>query len=403
VDEVAAVILSAGLEAASAYGGLVARAIENGQQLEVISEVGDTKASALAAARLRVPGNVVEGRLRVSFDAHTPLCDAMRSRSAMWLQSPGEIRALYPEHASFFEEAGYGAVVVLPLVSRGDLIGGLRLSFSEARTFDAVDRAFLTAFALQCALALDRAQLYEEALAARDLAEHATGLRDEFLDIVAHDLANPLSAIGLWAALVLESALAGAEGEKVKKGASHVQKAVRRMAALLRDLGDVASIDSGHLRIVKQDGNAEAIVTEVVAAYAPLCVEKELSLSGKAPALRIPCDPDRVQQVLGNLVGNALKFTPSGGKITIEAVPLGGEVRFSVADTGPGISEEAREHIFERYWRGKERDLTKGVGLGLFIAKSIIDSHVGKIWVESTVGRGSTFCFTLPIAPATTT
>ncbi len=138
----------------------------------------------------------------------------------------------------------------------------------------------------------------------------------------------------------------------------------------------------------------------VLEAYAPLCVEKGLSIAGTAPALGIPCDRNRVGQVLGNLVANAIKFTPNGGAIAIEAVSLESEVRFSVTDTGPGIPEEARAHVFERYWRGEERDYTKGVGLGLFISKDIIASHGGKIWVESTVGRGSTFYFTLPLAPS---
>ena len=156
------------------------------------------------------------------------------------------------------------------------------------------------------------------------------------------------------------------------------------MAVLLQDLGDVASIDAGQLRIRMQERSAETIVTDLVEAFTPLCAEKGVSLVGRAPALRLTCDPNRAQQVLGNLVANALKFTPRGGTITIEAAPSGGEVRFSVTDTGSGISPEACEHVFERYWRGKERDLTKGVGLGLFIAKSIVDAHGGKIWVEST-------------------
>jgi signal transduction histidine kinase len=106
-----------------------------------------------------------------------------------------------------------------------------------------------------------------------------------------------------------------------------------------------------------------------------------------------------VQQLLGNLVGNAIKFTPRGGKVTVDAVRSGAEVQFSVADTGPGIPAEVSEHVFERYWRGRERDYTKGVGLGLFISKGIVDAHGGRIWLESVLGRGTTFYFTLPLAP----
>ncbi len=374
--EVADVILSAGLAATAAKAGLVTRVTNDGSRLEILREVGVANTSLYATTHL--PTNVVDGRTRFSLDSHNPLADAARSRSPTWLQNKGELHAQYPEHVAFFEKAGYRATVALPLISRDELIGALRLSFSDERTFEAEDRVFLAAFAQQCALALDRAQLLEEATTARKLAERATRMRDEFLSIVAHDLGHPMNTIGLSAALILEAPLVGPEGEQVRKGAAVIQKAVQRMALLLRDLGDVASIDSGRLNIEHLEGSAETIVADVVEAYAPLCMEKRLSISGKAPAIRISCDPNRVGQVLGNLVANAIKFTPQGGTIAIEAVPLEGEVRFSVADTGHGIPEEGREKVFERYWRGKERDYTKGVGLGLFISKGIIASHGGK-------------------------
>ncbi|MEO6775520.1 MAG: GAF domain-containing sensor histidine kinase [Kofleriaceae bacterium] len=396
--EVADVILSTGLAATGAQFGIVTRATDDRHRLEILREVGVANTSMYATSHL--PTDIVDGRTRFSIDSHNPLADAARSRSATWLQNKGELQAQYPEHVSFFEEAGYRAVVALPLISRNELIGALRLSFSDERTFEAEERVFLTAFAQQCALALDRAQLLEEALSARELAERATRMRDEFLSIVVHDLGNPINTIGIWAELVLDAPLAGPEGEKVRKGAVVIQKAVGRISLLLHDLGDVVSIDSGRLSIEHLEGNAETIIADIIEAYAPLCVEKGLSITGKAPALRIPCDPNRVGQVLGNLVANAIKFTPNGGTIAIEAVRLEREVRFAVADTGHGIPDEAREHVFERYWRGKDRDRTKGVGLGLFISKGIIASHGGKLWVESTVGRGSTFYFTLPVAPA---
>jgi signal transduction histidine kinase len=397
-SEVADVILSAGLSASGAQAGFVTRATEHTRWLEILGEVGIANTSLYARSHL--PTHVVHGRTRFSIDAHNPVADAARSRTATWLQNKAELQMQYPEHVAFFEKAGYRAIVALPLISRGELIGALRLSFSEERALDAEDRAFLTAFAQQCALALDRAQLREEAIAARELAERATSRRDEFLSIVAHDLGNPMSTISLWAAIVLRAPLAGPDGETIRTGAAVIQKAVRRMGLLLHDLGDVASIDSGRLKIERLEGSAETIVADVLEAYAPLCVEKGLSITGKASVLRLSCDRDRVGQVLGNLVANAIKFTPNGGTIAIEAVPLEREVRFSVADTGHGIPEEAREHVFERYWRGKDSDYTSGLGLGLFISKGIIASHGGRIWVESTAGRGSTFYFTLPAALA---
>ncbi|HEX7600458.1 MAG TPA: PAS domain S-box protein, partial [Polyangiaceae bacterium] len=392
-DDVAAFILSTAFEVVGAHAGLVARTVEDGRELEIVREGRNKYASKFGSST-----QVGAGRLRFSIDVHAPLSDAMRSGSAVWLQSPAEIRALYPADAPVFEEAGQRAVVCLPLVSRDAIIGGLRLSFSEERTFDAEDRAFLATFASQCALALDRAELYEEAVAARDLAEHASMMRDEFLAIVAHDLGNPLNIIGLWARLLSGDAPSGAQGDKEREGTGKIVATVGTMAALVHDLGDVAAMDAGRLRIQKKDQDVKTLVAQTVDVMAPLCLEKKISLTGKAPALPLPCDPGRVQQVLGNLIGNALKFTPEGGTITVEAVPSVGEMRFCVVDNGPGIAEEARAHVFERYWRGKGSDLSRGLGLGLFISRKIVEAHGGKIWVESADGGGSRFCFTIPLA-----
>jgi signal transduction histidine kinase len=116
--------------------------------------------------------------------------------------------------------------------------------------------------------------------------------------------------------------------------------------------------------------------------------------------LPLVCDARRLGQALGNLVANAIKFTPPGGKVTVGAAPSGPEIRFSVTDTGPGNSEAGRAHVFERYWRGRQRDLTKGLGLGLFIAKGIVLAHGGTIQVASVLGKGSTFSFSIPTSPS---
>jgi signal transduction histidine kinase len=215
-------------------------------------------------------------------------------------------------------------------------------------------------------------------------------------------LFRSLNAIGLWASIVMKAAPAGAEGESTRHGASKINDGVRRMNALLHDLLDVASIDAGHLRIVTLERDAAAIVNDAIHLLAPLAAEKGLRIVIDTPdagaGQRVSCDMDRIQQVLGNLIGNAIKFTPRDGAITVRIEPGEQDVRFSVADTGPGIPADACAHVFDRFWRGNQRDLTKGVGLGLFIARGIVEAHGGKLWVARPLGHGATFHFTLPLA-----
>jgi PAS domain S-box-containing protein len=400
VGSVVAEIIRSCVEAVGATGGLVAQMVEDGRALEMVGETGRTpeqverSVPSMEAAGFRVHG--ASGGRRCSIDACNPLADAARTREGIWLEDLAEIHLHYPGLASLFGDTPWRSVVVLPLVSRDNVLGVLRLGFAEARSFDDEERAFLRSLAEQCALAFDRATLYEEAVDARDRAERAAMMRDEFLSVVAHDLGNPMNAIGLWARSLLDRAPAGAEGDTAREGATRIQESVRGMALLLQDLEDVASIDAGHLRLRMQERDAATIVNAVVEGFRPLCVEKGVSIEARATSVRLACDPNRAEQALGNLVANAIKFTPAGGAIVVEAAPSGDRVRFTVSDTGPGIATEDRDRVFERRWRSRDGDHTRGVGLGLFIAKSLVEAHGGAIGVDSAIGRGSTFFFTLP-------
>ena len=142
------------------------------------------------------------------------------------------------------------------------------------------------------------------------------------------------------------------------------------------------------------------MVAEVLETLEPLAVAKSLRLlSELAPGLAIRCDHDRVIQLFSNLIGNAIKFTPEGGVITVRAVPEGEVVRFSVVDTGPGISADELPHVFDRYYQAQRKN-RDGIGLGLSIARGIVEAHGGRIWVEAEEGKGSTFSFTLPLGPS---
>jgi signal transduction histidine kinase len=227
-------------------------------------------------------------------------------------------------------------------------------------------------------------------------AEETIDAREQVLKIVSHDLRNPLHTISMCASLLLDLPLGPQEqGPHLQR----IKRAGERMNRLVQDLLDVAKLEAGRVGIDARELQVAPLVREAHEMLAPLAAEKSIRLdytvSEALPA--VTADGGRVLQVLSNLVGNAVKFTPKGGRIVIRADPAPGGVRFSVADTGPGIPQEQLGKLFGRFWQGNPAD-RRGIGLGLSIAKGIVDAHGGRIWVESRVGEGTTFYFTLGTA-----
>ena len=180
-----------------------------------------------------------------------------------------------------------------------------------------------------------------------------------------------------------------------------IRRAGERMNRLIQDLLDVKRIENGRLMVEPRSVPALPLLIEAVEMLRPLAAASSWSsCSTRCEELpHVNADPHRVQQVLSNLIGNAIKFTPRGGRITMRGERLANEVRLAVTDTGPGIPAEQLPHVFGQYWQGSRAD-RRGIGLGLAIAKGIVEGHDGRIWVESTVGEGSSFYFTLPVAEA---
>jgi signal transduction histidine kinase len=178
-----------------------------------------------------------------------------------------------------------------------------------------------------------------------------------------------------------------------------IARSAERMKRLISDLLDMASIDAGALAVHWQTHCAQALLLEVVEMLQPLASDKSIRIdvSDTPRELNVWADKERLLQVLSNLIGNAVKFTREGGNITLRAESTAELVCFSVSDTGQGISPEQMPHLFDRYWQAK-KDGRMGIGLGLSIAKGIVEAHGGSIWAESTLGKGTTFHFTLPRA-----
>src|SRR5688572_28957342 len=248
-------------------------------------------------------------------------------------------------------------------------------------------------------LPLEREATDRYLLTERARADDALANRDDLLGMVSHDLRNLLSGIVVNAALIAEGAPGTDEGTATVAATARIQRYAARMNRLIGDLVDVASIDAGRLAVVPAPGDVTVLIAEAVAAFSPTAFEHGISLEHDADEAPLPADfdHDRMLQVLANLLGNAVKFTPRGGRIVVTAEREGGALALSVRDTGPGIPGEELARVFERFWQGNVED-RRGMGLGLYISRLLVEAHGGRIWAESTPGQGSTFHVRLPAA-----
>ena len=231
----------------------------------------------------------------------------------------------------------------------------------------------------------------------REEAQRAVRARDDLLAVASHDLKNLLGAILLHSS-VIQAAPPSAPADigRVRKQIDAIGRAAERMEHLLRDLLDLASIDAGKLRLDPRRQDAVTIVREAVELQGPLAASKKVELAAVLPAeLPLHADRERLLQVLLNLIGNSVKYTPPGGHVVVVGDLQGDRVRIRVRDDGPGIGDAEMPHLFDRWFQGQSGD-RRGKGLGLFIARSIVEAHGGEIGVETKAGVGSTFFFLLP-------
>ena len=228
-------------------------------------------------------------------------------------------------------------------------------------------------------------------------AEAAARAREDMLAMVSHDLRNPLGVIAM-AAEQLTSDLPASD-QRLRPLVERMSRAAQSMDELISNLLDAASIEAGSFEVQSQELPLEQVLNEGAEAIRPLASRKAIALEVRCaePTLRVRCDPHRITQVLGNLLGNALKFSPEGSQVVVEASRAAEYAHIAVHDRGPGIAAEHLELVFDRYWTGK-RSGRAGTGLGLFIARGIINAHSGRLWAKSKQGESSTFCFTLPLA-----
>ena len=295
-----------------------------------------------------------------------------------------ESAAQGPEHLQALRAVNPTSVMAVPLLRHGRLLGIIAfVSSTESRRYGRSDLRLAEALAERAAIAIENARLYRDSV-------HDTQLRDQVLGVVAHDLRNPLSTI-----LMQTSALrrqGPAIERRSQKPLEVVHRGATRMNRLIQDLLDVARMEAGQLTIERARLSVGELIAEAVEMQRPLASSSSLEL-------RIDVDPavaevwgdrNRLLQVFENLMGNAIKFTQAGGRITAGATSRDDEVVFWVADTGCGIPSEHLPHVFDRFWQAT-RAGRQGAGLGLPIARGIVEAHGGRIWVESTAGSGRYF------------
>ena len=295
-------------------------------------------------------------------------------------------------------------LVFIPMVMVAAWLGGLGPGVVSAVLFTAALGTFwmdatreplgaaVVELALFLAVGVALSAMVESLHRARARAEASVRSRERVMEIVAHDLGNPLGAIGMSAEALAHRPIEAEDRRHVDR----ILRAVTRIGALIRDLVDVTGIEHETLAVTCTRQAVEPIVRETAEAFLPKAEQRHIALAVDAPPAdwTILADRARIVQLLGNLIGNALKFTPEGGRVALRVSAQKQAVRFEVADSGPGIAPENVPHVFEQYWKGD----SQGTGLGLFIARSIAEAHQGEIGVTTAPGQGATFFFTLPRA-----
>ena len=330
-------------------------------------------------------------------DSPSPIIDAIRRNRREivervdddWLEGADD-----PSLVPHWRPLGARSLVIVPLHVGGQALGALTLVRTSDAPIDAERKSLIDKYALAAASALENARLY-------DAARQANRARDDMLGIVSHDMRNPISAIAMCARVLAENPPADDAARNALLVT--IRESTEWVNRLIDDLLDVANIERGRLSLNLSTHEPSQLALQALHMFDVEAKENGIALEARLPT-NLPlaaADGARVVQVLANLLRNAIKFTPRDGHVEVAIESHDSSLVFSVADTGPGIAAENQMKVFDRYWQASDGARTRSAGLGLSIAKGIVEAHGGRIWVDSELGRGSTFAFTIPRAPST--
>jgi PAS domain S-box-containing protein len=361
---------------------------------------GDAKALHRVASMHRDPARDLilrEMEQRgLDWDAPSAVIDMLRTGEPLLLPEVSDVwLEAHSESAEELEATrtlGLRSLLIVPLLAREAVFGAMAMGRGDGRRpFDSGDLDLARAIGYRAALAIDNALHYSA-------ERRATTARDELLAIVSHDLRNPAAAIAMCA-----QALTGGQAASDAERASllgTIAESAEWMRRLMQDLVDVASIEAGRLSVLPERQPVEPIILAAIEMFTARARQEAKTVRSEIPGSLpwVEADRSRIMQVLANLLDNALKFSPEGSRIVVSVLARKDELEFTVLDAGPGIPPDHLPHLFDRFWHARVDNFSHGSGLGLAIARGIVTAHGGKIWVDTTVGVGSAFHFTLPIA-----
>ena len=349
-------------------------------------EEGAARCAAIAAATPELQALMRAERARhpIALSSADPVAAALTKGVAHFEPAPGAPGGRVP-FAS-------GSLIVLPLIARGQRLGAMSfLTAGSRRSYTESDFAVAQELTHRAGIALDNARLY------RDVQE-ASRLKDEFLGIVSHELRTPLNAVLGWSQVLRR---APADPEQTRRAALAIERNAQAQARLVEDLLDTSRVISGKIRLAPSAVDVQALVRGAVESFRPVARAAGLEIAAAVPedAGRIKADAARLQQVLGNLLSNSVKFTSAGGRIDIAVRRSAATIQIRVSDTGAGITPQFLPHVFDRF-RQADSTTTRahgGLGIGLAIARHLVELHGGTIGAESGgPGQGATFTVVLP-------
>ena len=351
-----------------------------------VAHVDASRAQQLQTLRDEAPVN-----LRGSH----PVAEVIRTGKALVIPdsqtTEPRLAAMLREAGPIFSAGPPASAIVLPLVARDQLLGVMEL-YTSRRKLDPDDLVLAEDTSRRAALAIDNARLHEQ-------VTQGLRARDDMIGIVSHDLRNPVNAVKMLTGAILGTERSTPLPLDVIEYSTIIRQASEQMDSLIRDLLDVTRIEAGRLIIETAPTDVGELLADAFRTLNPVATAKSIHLqfSTESALPLVAADRERIRQALSNLIGNSVKFSPPQSRIDVRAKRRDGEVVVSVSDVGPGMNEEQLSHAFDRFWQSRRTD-REGAGLGLTITRGIVEAHGGKIWAESTVGKGSTFHFTLPTA-----